>query len=402
VVGAGCSLADGMPSTNDVHNLFLQWGKDVAVLSAHPDESLYSYLYQELRRFWRVTCLGRGEPNFEDMLYLIASLAGLYPQGTYTSSLAALIGIRPFPDVYFSCDHVKVSPIVLNFLASNLVDRLLDEFRSRCRSVPAAGRLSGFFGALAEEYECAFATTNYDDLIWRAVPGLETGFNPGDRSFSPRRLFERPAWSCLLHLHGSVHFDMLATKHELHALHWRADLNEQFAQNSFGRNSTFVREGQSFPTSSIIAGFGKTVRLQGQPFRTYHAEFDRLSSDADAVLFLGYGFGDEHINGAFDSFRDDRNRPVVVVGFGRHDELAVSGTTLEQSPDYAQRALPLFKTPHWRMTWGDTGLSASVAELNRRGEFERSKDQSCRLALWHGGVQELHANGLTKLFNELA
>jgi hypothetical protein len=78
-------------------------------------------------------------------------------------------------------------------------------------------------------------------------------------------------------------------------------------------------EGISYPTSPIVAGYGKTQQILRQPFRTYFAQVSRLVHEADSLLFLGYGFSDLHLNVAFSEVRD-RHRPVVVVDWAADDQ----------------------------------------------------------------------------------
>jgi len=71
-------------------------------------------------------------------------------------------------------------------------------------------------------------------------------------------------------------------------------------------------EGTAYPTSTIVAGYGKTQQIVRQPFRTYFAQVNRLIQEADSLLFVGYGFGDLHLNAAFSEVRDRRRATVVV------------------------------------------------------------------------------------------
>jgi SIR2-like domain len=129
--------------------------------------------------------------------------------------------------------------------------------------------------------------------------------------------------TCLLHLHGSVHFDMNLTAKGLHDIVWQDDLNKQFHQNSFGRDSVQTTEGNEFPTSSIIVGYGKTEQIQRAPFRTYYSDLVRLVHESDAVLFLGFSLIDSHVSQAFTDYRDGRDRPVVFIDYAKNcDRLA--------------------------------------------------------------------------------
>lgn len=132
----------------------------------------------------------------------------------------------------------------------------------------------------------------------------------------------------MLHLHGSVHFDMplpIGPTSDLHEICWQPDLGAKFQQNASGRSSHRYAEGAQFPTSVIVAGYGKTSQILRRPFRTYHSELDRLVCNCDALLVAGYGFGDVHLNIAFETYRDARRRPVAIIGYAADDTMTMGG-----------------------------------------------------------------------------
>jgi hypothetical protein len=249
--------------------------------------------------------------------------------------------------------------------------------------------MRSFFSCLAKEFEKAIITLNYDDIVYRVLPGLETGFEKTTGRFVEERLFCRTAWPCILHLHGSVHFDMRLDMRpgitDLHEIHWQEDLSGTFQQNASGRGMFQSAEGHAFPASAIVAGNGKTMQILRRPFRTYYSELDRLVTDCDAALFLGYGFGDLHLNAAFDKFRNSRRRPVVIIDFApdtamtaadadRHApyRTAITAMMALEAPQYTMRSLG--QVPH------------TVAELKKRNEFESSLNPDTPLSLWYNGM----------------
>lgn len=393
VTGAGSSLEFGMPSVNRIHSDFLKWAQDNFRLATDPSGNLYSYLYEEVVRYQEthVAAHLRNSPNFEEILYIIYALAATYPAQAFTSGFGAFVERRNFPDILQAGRVTSVDGNALRWLASSLVDELLTDFRKRCideRKSPSSNFLAyqSLFETLQSEFEVSIATTNYDDLGRRALPTAETGFDTeGNGNFSPSRLFDRSAWSCLLHLHGSVHFDMRNGGIGLHTIHWQEDLEAQFEQNSAGRSGTPVKEGDSFPTSSIIAGYGKTAQIQGVPFRTMYSELDRLAHQTDAVLFLGYGFGDAHVNNAFSLFRDSRNRPVVLIDYADDHVTTANAGFGDESPA-ATEALRLFQTNFRSMKWLGIVSAGEVRELKAARDFDRSDDPTRRLSIWYGGM----------------
>ena len=193
-------------------------------------------------------------------------------------------------------------------------------------------------------------------------------------------------------LHGSVHFDMredftgFTGFGGLHEVHWIEDLGAQFSQNADGRSTFRTVEGVEFPTSSIVAGYGKTTQILRRPFRTYFGELDRLVHGCDAVLFLGYGFSDIHLNFAFESFRDARRRAVAVIDFAPDNAITASGIEWADGHQTVTSVLGLLQTKKHMMTWLGYNFPNSVGRLKAAKEFEISNDPDYPLAIWYGGM----------------
>ena len=304
---------------------------------------------------------------------------------------------NPLPDVnWFANRRQVVVSDVLRQFGHYLVDTLLDTFRGRCRSLPLVksaelAKMRAFFAALSEEFEISIVTLNYDDIVYRAMPGLETGFDSEGR-FSDERITLRRTWPCILHLHGSVHFDMRDDYTDFtgfggfHDIHWQQDLSQQFNQNALGRSSFSTVEGPDFPTSSIVAGFGKTTQLLRRPFRTYFGELDRLVAQCDGAMFLGYGFSDIHLNLAFDKFRDTRRRPVVVIDAAPDTAMNANGIEWADGHKTVTTILGVFQTHKSMMSSLGYRIPNTVARLKEALEFEISDDPDTPLAIWYNGM----------------
>jgi hypothetical protein len=128
----------------------------------------------------------------------------------------------------------------------------------------------------------------------------------------------RTDWNFIYHLHGSVHFAMTGVPHDLHGITWTATPSKNGPVHAIVRNSQNSMEGTSYPMSPFVAGYGKTQQILRQPFRIYFDQVNRLVHEADSLLFLGYGFGDLHLNAAFSEVRN-RHRPIVVVDWDRRE-----------------------------------------------------------------------------------
>jgi hypothetical protein len=104
---------------------------------------------------------------------------------------------------------------------------------------------------------------------------------------------------------------------DIHGIRWNADLRSNFRNNSLGRNGNMSSEGIDDAQSNIIAGLDKANQILRQPFAQYFMQLDRLIYESDAILFMGYGFADFHLNKLFPFIRLDKQkkRKVVVLDY---------------------------------------------------------------------------------------
>ena len=384
IVGAGASCEFGMPSVAGVREIINAEAQKWYPLADAGATNLYEHVEAEIRQR-----SGR-EPNFEQVLYLILTLSAAKWAKAVNSGEAAFVNVQGLPDVSFGQQgRQQVDEHTLRQLEHFLIDGLLSHFRELCRGAesdkaPEFARLERFLAALREEFEIAVVTLNYDNVMYRAFPGIETGFDPADGIFKQERIFNRRSWPCMIHMHGSVHFDMRVRNKELHEIHWQQDLASTFQQNSFGRSGQRGVESLEFPTSAIIAGYGKPIQLLRRPFRTYYSELDRLVANCDAVLFAGYGFGDKHVNTAFEGYRDWRQRPVAIIKFAEDNEMTVAGSWNDDPSIYT--ILSIFQTHQNSMRWLSYSHPSSVAKLKEAREFETSCDPMTPLSFWYDGM----------------
>jgi hypothetical protein len=399
VVGAGASVEFGMPSVNGVAGILSEAAQERYPLFWDAATNLYKYFEATLVADWQVKIPQHLQktPTFEEILYAIFALAAAFPGGRFTSALGAFVTANPIPDInWFGTKRGKVDRDVLRQFGHFLVDTLLEAFRDRCRAAhlertAELTKLRALFTALGDEFEVSIVTLNCDDIVYRSAPGLETGFDLSGK-FVDERIVQRPTWPCVLHLHGSVHFDMrddytaFMGYGGLHDIHWQANLDGLFQQNADGRSSFSTAEGTDFPTSSIVAGYGKATQILRRPFRTYYAEVDRLVAGCDAAIFLGYVFSDIHLNLAFEKFRDSRRRPVVVIDFADDNVMNANGLELSDGHQTISSVLGLLKTNKRSMMSFGYAIPKTVADLKIAREFEISNDPDTPLAIWYNGM----------------
>lgn len=388
-VGAGASLDFGLPSVSTIDRLF-----DCYACKSHPlaDNHLFN-LYQHVRdsinTYYRCALKPklRKWANFEEVLYQINLLIPYLsdPDRLYGSSV--LLAANSLPDVRRFGRRNAVDGEVLSDLINTLMDKLVDRFIDDCAAASTSkaaeiAELGRFLAALQSEFEIGIITLNYDNLFTQALSGLHTGFDAAGK-FDPMTVLARTEWNFIYHLHGSVHFAMTGDARDMHAITWAATPAKCHEVHATGRNIQRSIEGTTYPMSPFVAGYGKTQQILRQPFRTYFAQVNRLVHEADSLLFLGYGFGDLHLNAAFSEVRD-RPRPIVVVDWAddHQDPLPFRHDTW---------SFNLFKTlpgDAGRMSSAGHAAPADLASLRAARDLEVSNSSEHPLAVWYNGMLE--------------
>ncbi len=211
VVGAGASVDFSMPSVADVRTIINDQIQTRYLLFYDQSTNLYVCIEEMVRRYWdqSVPSHLRRQPNFEDLLYTIFAIAAAYPAGGFTSALGALITATKLPAVLaFGREAKAVGPDILRDLGTASVDILVETFRDKCKAAEVDrtaefAQLQTFVAALQTDFEIAVVTLNYDNIVYRAFPGIETGFDPrphvrprwGDPSHSMQVFEDCAGWS---------------------------------------------------------------------------------------------------------------------------------------------------------------------------------------------------------------
>jgi hypothetical protein len=137
-------------------------------------------------------------------------------------------------------------------------------------------------------------TLNYDLCIEKNANGqkLERGFDE-ERKWDWRRFEEydnMPVDIYLYKMHGSID--------------WERDKNDKL---------TFSDEISRVASPNLI--FGTSYKLQYiDPYLFFAYEFRRYSLEAQLIITIGYGFGDEHINGILgQALNSDTQRKILSL-----------------------------------------------------------------------------------------
>ncbi|MBS3025195.1 SIR2 family protein [Acidiphilium multivorum] len=281
---------------------------------------------------------------------------------------------------------------VLRGLSNLLMDHLADHFVDACKlastnKATEIGHLGNFLRALRKEFDIGIVTLNYDDIFTQATSGLDTGFNSsGD--FEPLSVLTHREWNFIYHLHGSIHFAMTGTPDDrLHGISWRQSPGKDHFIHSTGRSAQNSMEGILYPTSSIVAGFGKTQQILRQPFRTYFAKVNQLVHEADSFLFLGYGFGDLHLNAAFSEARN-RPRPTLIIDWANNTQDPLPF----RQDNWSYNLFTTLPYDAHKMSAPGMKIPANIKTLKANNEVECSNNPDYPLAVWYNGMLEACKN----------
>ena len=388
-VGAGASIDFGLPSVKDVDALFDACAGRLFPLASDPTSNLYRYCREAIESYYGTAskpALRKWE-NFEEVLYQINLLVPFHSDPIRKHGANALLASKLLPEVLaFDGKPSIVDGNMLRHMGSSLIDALVDCFIDACAGLVAnkateIAELREFLATLSEDFDIGIVTLNYDNVFTQACPELYTGFDLVSGIFEPLSVLRRDDWNFIYHLHGSIHFSMTGYGHDMHGITWATTPAKGHDVHSSGRNDQDSMEGVAYPTSTIVAGYGKMQQILRQPFRTYYAQVNRLVHEADSLLFLGYGFGDLHLNAAF-SDASDRYRPVVVVDWAQDDQDPLPF----RNDSWSYQLFKTLPSNAGRMSKPGHRAAASIDELKADNEVEASNDPDYPLAVWYNGL----------------
>ena len=389
-VGAGASVDFGLPSVSDIDTLFDRWASKSHPLAEDTASNLYRYCRDAINSYYKQAssaCL-RKHTNFEEVLYQLNLLTPYLSDPNRLHGSNALLAAKSLPDVLCFERHRKTADgAVLRNLINTLIDELVNHFSEGCtiastEKAAEIAELSQFLVALTDEFEIGIITLNYDNIFTQALSGLHTGFDEAGQ-FVPMSVLTRQEWNFIYHLHGSVHFAMTGDKHDMHDISWLATPSKDRKVQAAGRNSHDSMEGTAYPNSPIVAGYGKPQQILRQPFRTYFAQVNRLVYEVDSLLFLGYGFGDLHLNAVLSAVRD-RPCPIVLVDYACKNQDPLS---LRQDA-WAENLFKTLLCDQRRVSLARHSSPAYLGELVAAREMEVLSDSKHGVAVWYGGMLE--------------
>jgi hypothetical protein len=206
-------------------------------------------------------------------------------------------------------------------LAHKIIEIVYREATDCCASPKVAlDPLRDFLAGLFAAGRTRIYSTNYDDFVLQAVPGLYTGFSgPADPSrFDIDTFWNHAEENALFHLHGSTHlgFPTPAAGAEIGELFWYEGRADAALHSTFHGSSVSRMDGSSFMPTAVITGLDKLSRLQQRPLSYYYSALSRDAMTADALYVLGSGLADLHLNTWLKEARSKKKRtPLVYVDF---------------------------------------------------------------------------------------
>lgn len=394
VVGAGASLDFGMPSVKKIDLLFEEWAKEILILKEDSNKSLYTWIKNILTDYASQNSNSRIDYmlNFENIIYTAQVLYAINTDresNHFNQRLTPFVVIKELPEIIRFKREKIADGYDFHFLQSYLIDKLLEHFRELCKEFSEQqkkdlGKLNFFFNSLKADFQIGIINLNYDNIILKALPDLETGFDKATGEFQRERFF-KDYWNFCYHLHGSVHFDSKGNATDVHKIYWEENLTSDSLKKSSTSSGFTTTEGINHMYSSIILGLDKTNQILREPFGSYFMQLDRLIYEADAILFIGYGFADHYLNKAFPFIRQDtKRRKVVIIDWANENQ---DGLNFRQD-DWTFGLFATIPYNGFEMGYGKKGMPECAAYYKRKKILEKSSNPDYPLAIWYDGILE--------------
>jgi hypothetical protein len=398
ILGAGSSVPCGIPGVVDLNARMKEWSSQWSDPPPFPPGSIGEGVFNDLWKFVDSYMQRNPRPqlglqlNFERVLGEMISLASWTTPSPFGNPLqAALRDPHPSPgftwpqggegDYYYR--HLIVEQ--LGFLLRKLAVFMREQSRLFDAASEAFAAYRSIVDALRREFAVGIYNLNYDNLAIRSWPDAFTGFR--DNRFNAREVASREDWDFIYHLHGSVHYSLtgLVSQNEVT---WLDDLSGDFEDSRPlmpNMASNFI---PIIPTTLIAGGY-KLDQLLYDPSQSFYASLVRHVHSADAILLVGYGFGDVHVNRAlknkFDTYLyNPAERPSVAIVTKTTAPMA----TIGEREGYEFYAWELTHSINSRFAkTGTAPPHVPIANLIAENRFEF--DNINRSAVWHGGFLEL-------------
>lgn len=326
IVGAGASLAAGAPGTGELLD---------TVLASLPVERIFQDLQGNktrdavpLANLFREHLLknGDGEANFEIVMACLEEMISYGMPGRLLQSFMSprsefetVLDVGMLQEAYTGAIHA-------------LIRAFLARTPRTTRQSKAATSLANFVQRLSGNARIVLSTLNYDTLLDDALPYFD-GFAPVPGwnffEFHPLLwLHHAKDHHILMHVHGSLRYGFRPFMAGYNGAPFsepvRYSSSNDAADSVFrSRTASPSADGLLLPATPIIAGGHKSPKLMHnvRPYAYYNAASLEEIANADALVIIGYGFRDEHVNAWIDEYmRVHPYGPLVLIAkrTGRH------------------------------------------------------------------------------------
>jgi hypothetical protein len=306
----------GMPSTDDLTARISRMQFPKIILNGTPflqtDKDKKPFALSEgvpfLRLLVRALSNTFESVNFELILHAIEQLlpfasmrAGAVSSDQFHPAIAA------FVEMLKHCEALNDWPL-LRVARESVISEIHSEIQNRAFQLPKELPLHKLIVALAEEFQLAIFTLNYDDVVDGARTDWFDGFVGNKEGSTGGAYWEANSFDAqafdlwrdsnepvLVHLHGSVRFGPSRQGFDLVKYSNTVAAGEAIKAISRSDKSS---GGQIVSSDSIISGLNKAARLTLNPVPYgyyYRALIDSLLSN-ERLLVIGYGARDEHVN----------------------------------------------------------------------------------------------------------
>lgn len=351
VLGAGASISAGLPSTASLTTLVddaipgkTSQGWTCRLQDGPPPGQTISAAFAVTLRAAVKAHFGNNTfpqgNQFENLLGAVEELEDYVFRRTFLSKIVGL------PGGLTVLDDTLMVTTTRNYLVE-AIHRHVGEAVSRpeVRTHAAAVQLRRMLQRLAKRFRLVVIDLNYDDIVDEADLRWADGYT---RSVGDAFIFDPEQWiravsdydrNLLLHLHGSVRFGNHPSE-----VPWTSTPEQpakyasyHIAKLHISVSSQARADGRSYSAPYVISGISKGPKMvyNMRPYGYYLSALSQLVPVSDALLCIGYGWGDPHVNTLLDEFMTQRpDAPAVVVT--RREGTDV-GQNMQISEQYLQR-----------------------------------------------------------------
>lgn len=320
-IGAGAAIEIGGPTTNDITTEVRNKEQEYI----NTKTAFIDRVAKVLDKHYDIPC------NFEEIYHTLEQIQS-YKTGwrgavkQYTPYMTAFA--KPKLTRFFKDD--QHDDIILSKAKEDLiriVAELVEQYNFQYKTNSRNLWHTEFWKLLNDSFKLDVATLNYDTCIEQSLPKFEDGFEATQYSFkrfNPRKL-NYSTDSKILHLHGCIHYgynrssniNEYTLEDDFHDL-YKFESYKEASMQWFGRSNHTAQSAEGAMIGPIITGLKKTDKLITFPYSTYYAAFQNSVIENNALLIVGYSFGDLHINKILERIvriHGSKRRIVIVAKY---------------------------------------------------------------------------------------